>query len=209
MTKILLLLGGLASASSAQAASCSDLKSCAMAMSEISGQSYIWNTDYERMKITAAPNLELNKENAEQVFTAMLDQVGLARVPVGDGKTFRLVKGAERKEMEVPVLLGSAEHRPEFPATWDWVTLRYSPKVRELTESMERAYRLHVPREARIQADYGAGIILVTAAAPVVRQMYETLRAADVPQSAAVKKHFEEQERKWREEKKEARFTNK
>jgi hypothetical protein len=152
--------------------------------------------DAEKWKHGVAPDLELTKENAEVVFTALLDESYLARAPVGDGKTFRIVPGKERREMETPIFDASFESAPQLPNTWDWVTMRYHPKSRELTETLEREYRLHVPRDARLQGDYNAGVILVTAPAPTVRHMYEVFKGADVPQTAAVKKHFEELEQK-------------
>lgn len=199
MNKIIPLLCVFLGSNMAMAANCSDIKSCAMAVSDVTGQKYIFNSDIEKFKLSITPEAEITKENAELIFTAMLDQVGLARAPIGDGKTFRIVTGADRKEMEIPVVEASAEKAPSFSNTFDWVTMRYKPKSKELTDSIERAYRLHVPRNSRLQADYNAGIIIVTSSTPVVRQMYETIKAADVPQTAAVKKHLEEEKKRFAE----------
>lgn len=183
----------------AHAANCTDLHSCAKVMFDITGQRYVWEKDAGK-KLEMVPDVELTKENAEMVFTALLDQVHLARIPVGDGKTYRVVTGAEAKEIELPILEANAEHKPTFPKTWDWVTMRYRPKARELTDSIESAYRLHVPRESRLQADFSAGLIIVTGSTPVVRQMYETIKAADVVNSPEVKKQIEARRREWLEQ---------
>lgn len=196
ITKILFLsLPFALAAEPAHALTCNDLKTCAKVMHELKGQTYIWEADTQK-KIVTSPDLDLDQQNAEIVFTAMLDQAGLARLPVGDGKTFRVLPGAHLKEIGQPIVEATAEKRPDFGNTWDWVTMRYRPKTRELTTSLESAYRLHVPREARLQADYNAGFVIVTASIPVVRQMYEVMRAADVPQTPEVKKYLQEQEAK-------------
>lgn len=196
MKIVMLSLPLLLFAEASEAATCKDLKTCANVMFELKGQRYMWEADSDK-KIVTSPELELTPINAEIVFTAMLDQAGLARMPVGDGKTYRILRGAHLKELEMPIVEASAEVEPKLPETWDWVVMRYKTKVPELTETIESAYRLHVPRESRLQADYNAGFIIVTAAAPVVRQMYKTIKAADVPETSASKAHRKEREKKW------------
>ncbi len=180
----------------ADAATCKDLKSCATVMYDLLGQRYIWEASSEKQIVTS-PDIELTKENAELVFTALLDQSLLARAPVGDGKTFRIVSSALRKEMPLPIVDASADLAPKLPNTWDIVAMRYKTKSRDLTTTIESAYRLHLPRESRLQADYSAGLLIVEATAPMVRHMYDMIKAADVPQTPEVKAYLKEQERKW------------
>jgi type II secretory pathway component GspD/PulD (secretin) len=176
----------------AQAAPCGDLRACAKVMNEVMGQHYIWNEDGEKAKFFASPEVDLNKDNADILFTALLDQAGLARMPIGDGKTYRILRGANFKELEIPVVEASADRAPTLPKTWDWVTMRYKTKSPEEVVSIEQSYRLHVPREARMQADMNAGILIVTGTAPMVRQMYETIKAADKPLSPGAKQQQKE-----------------
>jgi type II secretory pathway component GspD/PulD (secretin) len=172
---------------------CVDVKTCSKLMFDLKGQRYIWDGKMEDYKFLGTPDVELTKDNAELVFTAILDQMGLARMPVGDGKTYRVVKSPYIKEIETPIVEASAENRPTFPSnTWDWVTMRYHVKSPESAPSIESMYRLHVPREGRMQADENAGLIIVTGQTPMVRQMYETIKAADKPLSPSAKKHYEE-----------------
>ena len=46
-----------------------------------------------------------------------------------------------------------------------------------------------------MQADYNGGFTLVDGPAPLLHRMYEVIKAADIPPSAAVKEHLKE--RKW------------
>ncbi len=171
----------------AHASNCIDFKTCTAVMFDLTGQRYVWGNNFDTAKIGASPAVELTKENAELIFTALLDQAGYTRMPVGDGKTYRIVRSVERKEMELPIVEASAEHMPNFPNTWDWIMMRYKVKSPELAAYLERAYRLHVPRDSRLQADENTGTIIVTAATPIVRQMYETLKGADKPLTANLK----------------------
>ena len=177
-----------------QAAPCTDLKTCAKVMFDVTQERYIWDVQAENHKFSSSPDVEINKDNADLVFTALLDQTGLARMPVGDGKSYRIVERVLLKEIETPIIDASAEHSPSFPHTWDWVTLRYKSKFPESLSHFERSYRLHVPREARMQADSNTGVLIVTASIPIVRQMYELIKAADRPLSALAKKEMKEME---------------
>ncbi len=177
----------------AQAETCVDLKTCAKLMYDLKGQRYIWDAKLDENKFEGSPDVELTKEKAELVFTAILDHLGLARLPVGDGKTYLLVRGAMLKEIEAPVIDASAEKAPAFPSdTWDWVTMRYKLKSPEAAPAIEGAYRLHLPREARMQPDENSGFLLVTGTIPVVRQMYETIKAADRPLGPAAREHYKQ-----------------
>lgn len=179
----------------AQAGTCADFKACATLMNELTGQRYVWDSRFEGVKFSAAPAVELTKENADLVFTALLDQAGFARAPVGDGKTFRIVKGSERKEMDMPVLEASATQIPNFPKDWDWVTMNYKLKSPELATYLERRFRLHVPRESRMQAMEHTGVLIVAAPSPVVRKMYETFKASDKPLTPALREEMAREKR--------------
>jgi hypothetical protein len=192
--------------SAAQAASCTDIRSCAKAMQDITQQRYIWDVTVENNKINST-DIELNKDNADLIFTAMLDQVGLTRLPVGDGKTYRIVRGALIKEIETPITEVSYDHAPKFGNTWDWVSMRYKLKPGASANLIEQSYRLHLPRESRMQADENGGFLIITATIPVARHMYEMLKAADRPLSAAMKVELKKREREQFERMKAANAT--
>lgn len=197
----MLFLSLLFASLSVQAASCSDLKTCAKIVTDLTGQKYLWATAHESLKLGNGSELDLTQENVEVLFTAFLDQLGLARIPLGDGKTFRILKGAEIKEIETPIFEASAEKRPDFGKTWDWITVKYKTKSPELAPYLEQAFRLHMPREARMQADGNTGQMILTGTIPVVRKMYDILKLSDKPMTAAFKKEIEEfnRERRRRE----------
>jgi len=176
----------------ARAETCSDMKSCTKLLHELKGQHYVWDPGTAELKFASSPAVEMTADTAELLFTALLDQVGLARLPVGAGKTYRIVRSVMLKEIEAPVLEASAGSPPKFPAnTWDWVTMRYRVKSPEAAPVIESMYRLHLPREARMQADENAGLLVVTGTIPVVRQMYETILAADKPLSPQARKNYQ------------------
>ena len=178
--KIFFILCGLpAYGIPAEAETCNDFKSCAKVMFEVTQERYVWGG--QNISISAATDIDITKENAALVFTALLDQAGFARVPVGDGKTYHIVSVSQRREMETPIIEASAEQKPDLPETWDWVTLRYKVRSPETAKYLENNYRLSVPREARLIADENTGTVELTATVPVARKMYATLKGGDKP----------------------------
>jgi hypothetical protein len=177
---------------SARAEVCIDFKSCTKLMYDLKGQRYIWDAKFDEHKFSASPDVEMTKDNAELVYTSLLDFAGFARLPVGDGKTYRIERSVNLKEIEAPVFDASADKPPVLPNTWDWVTMRYKLKTPDEAGVLESMYRLHLPREARMQADDNSGNLIITGAVPVVRQMYETIRAADRPIGKVARAHYEE-----------------
>jgi hypothetical protein len=179
---------GLLLTTAARAETCTDLTTCAKLMHDFKGHRYIWDVKMNEYKFASSPSVEMTADNAELIFTSLLDHVGLARLPVGDGKTYRVVRNVMMKEIEAPVVEASADRPPEFPSnTWDWVTMRYRVKSPEAAPVIESAYRLHMPREGRMQADENSGFLIVTGSIPTVRQMYKTIQAADANARASYK----------------------
>lgn len=196
MKKVLLVPIALSFASPASfAANCTDLKSCAKVMNELFSQNYVWDSSLDGLKFPSGNEIELTKQTGEITFTALLDQNSLSRAPVGDGKNFRIVKSAHRKEMETPKFDASFDVEPKLPETWDMVTLCYKTKSPEVAPYIEQMYRLHLPRESRMQADENTSSIIITAPAPTVRHMYKMIKDADQPLTPAMK----EKMRKWEE----------
>lgn len=188
MLKILSLAALTLLTTEALAATCTDLPSCAKLTTELTQKNYIWQTSADGVKFSSSSALELNKENAEILFTSLLDQSGFTRLPLGDGKTYRIVKGVEIKEIQTPIVEASFDYPPSLPKTWDWVTMRYKTKSAETAPYIERMLRLSVPREARMQADENSSTLILTGSAPMLRHMYEMIKAADKPISESVKK---------------------
>ncbi|MGZ3684765.1 MAG: hypothetical protein ACXVCI_12985, partial [Bdellovibrionota bacterium] len=180
----------------ARAENCADIKSCAKLMYDLKGQRYIWDAKMDEHKFVSSPDVEMTKDTADQVFTALLDQLELARVPVGDGKTYRVIPSRLRREQQMPVVEATFDKAPELPNTWDWVEMRYSVKAPEIVKFLESEYKPNVPREARLQSDENSGVVIVAAPAPVVRQMYETIQGADRPLSAALRQKMKDGQRR-------------
>lgn len=160
---------------------CNDIPSCAARMTAVTGQKYIWSDLPHDSKVGSSAGVDLVEEDADLVFTAMLDQSGLARVPVGDGKTYRIVSTYIRKDMDAPIIDASADKIPVLPRSWDWVMLSYRVKSPETARHLEQSFRPQLPRDARMHADENTGIVMITGTIPVVRRMYELFRQSDRP----------------------------
>src|SRR5262245_30966989 len=79
------------------AAPCQDVSSCAKLASELTGQKYILGPASEKKRISFTDNIKMTKENAELLFTNVLYQHNLTRVPVSssDKNSFFIVETKE------------------------------------------------------------------------------------------------------------------
>jgi len=174
---------------------CPDIQTCARAVSEMLHQKYVFEADLNG-KMSASPNVEIHRENAEQLFTHMLYLNGLTRVPL-EGRadpegTYQIRRIRDARDTRLPVLKADATHPPRLPEVWDLYELRYKATNPEVIEEISRSIRSFISAQSRIIPLSLSGELHVTAPAPELRKLYELIRDSDV-------KPTEEQKKKWSE----------
>lgn len=185
---------------------CTELSSCAKAVSELTGQKYIYSEDF-KIKPSATPNLELNAENAELLFTTLLNQEGLTRVPLPEKNTFQIARQRDARDSIVPIISATKSKQPELPNTWDLVTLKYKAENADAVEHIARSARSFMPANSRIIPDELGGMLLVTDSAMNAKKLYQIIRDMDVKPTAEMKRQWQEARRERRMEHKEIEVT--
>ncbi|MGE0616114.1 MAG: hypothetical protein AB7P04_10780 [Bacteriovoracia bacterium] len=194
------VVGGGGTIGSARADSfgekCGDIPGCARAVGELLKQKYIFDADV-RGGMKSSGNVELTAENAEVLFTSMLNANGYTRVPVGDGKTYQIQRQRDARDTAIPFVTASREQAPVLPANWDMMTLKYRASHPEVIEQIARVCRSFMPAGARIiPSDLGGGMLLVTDTAMNLRKVYEIIRDHDQKPGPEQKRRWAERERK-------------
>ena len=176
--KIVPVLLVLAISTSALAEKCDDLPSCSKIMNKLFGENYVFSQEEAKAFKTIASLPDLSPETGELNFTAALNHAELARAPVGDGKTYRIVRWTTLKEMNIPVIrVAKGEKFPELPNTWDWVELYYELKTPGRGTELEATFRFHMARNERM---HPVGDFVIRAAPiPKLKSMFEKLRIAE------------------------------
>ncbi|MEW6056731.1 MAG: secretin N-terminal domain-containing protein [Bdellovibrionota bacterium] len=193
-------------AQDAFSAKCPDIPACASAVSQITGDHYLF-TDDVKGKLNSTTSTPFTAQNAELLFTLMLDQNGYTRVASGAPRTYIIMRQRDAKDSHLPQVYASSSQTPELPNTWDYVDLVFKLKNAEAGSDIARIMRNFMPPNSRIIADEPNGRVLVTAAAPVLKRVYALIKDADKPLNATQRKakinRERELEQKMREKSKE------
>ena len=114
---------------------CSEIAPCAKVVSELTGQKYIFDGDVKG-KVMGTPNVDINKDNAELLFTEMLNINGFARVPAGEPNTYQIMRQRDARDAPLVIVDSDQQKAPELPHTWDLVTMRYRATHADVVENM-------------------------------------------------------------------------
>lgn len=173
---------------------CGDIQSCATAVAQLLGQRYIMDESV-RGKIFATGNLEMNAQNAELLFTIMLNANGFSRVPLDQSGTFQIMRERDARDSSIPTEYADQSTEPKLPATWDLYTVKYKASHPEVVEHIARTARTFMPSNARIIPDVLTGTLLITDTAANLKKLYSIIRDYDLKVSPVMLKRWEDQEK--------------
>ena len=158
---------------------CPNLARCIQAMTEISGQKYLYSRDVGEVKVAFSRNFPFSSEEADLVFTMVLEQSGLSRIRVKDG-AFLVLRANDAKGKDLPLLKADQKNAPDLPETYDLVTLEYRFSYPELGAEAENVVRTHCNVGARITRVDRSGVIFITDSAKALKRVYQMLQSLDV-----------------------------
>ena len=164
---------------------CPDMKACVNNYSELSGQQYIFDKDHSNLNTQMSENLPFVKEDAELIFTNILYENGMSRVPVKQN-VYSIMRLNDAKGKDVPLIACSREKAPVLPNTYDLVTLAYQFTNQENVREAENVIRTYADMGARIYGVEGNGQLLLTDVAKHMSKLYQILVSLDVKPSPEV-----------------------
>lgn len=174
---------------------CPDIASCAKTMSELLGQKYLFDTDIKG-QIASTPNVDIQRDNAEALFTEMLNTNGLMRVPApGQANTWLIMRQRDGRDSGLPTISCDSQYPPRLPETWDWMTMQYKTPNVESIEPIARMIRSFLPANARIITAELSGSLLITANAVDLKRVYALIKENDRKLTPELKKLIEEREK--------------
>lgn len=177
---------------------CGTLAACVKSVSELTGQKYIYDKKDLEMKSAASPNLELKKENAEELLTFALSSESYTRVPLTEANTYAITRMRDARDGPLPVFRGNSQQTPSLPDTYDLVQLNYQITHEEVLEHAARHLRSFMPANARIIPEDISRSIIITDTAKNLKRLIPLLRELDQKPSASVKARWKEREEEGR-----------
>lgn len=191
-----LVMGSILLSHSAGAATfaekCPDIATCAKVVGVLLGQKYLFDADVKG-KVEATSNLELTQENAENLFTGMLNINGFSRVPSGVENTYQILRQRDARDQAIPTVSASQKETPQLPNNWDLYTLKYQATHPDSVENIARTSRSFMPANARVIPVEVSGTLLITDTAINLKKLYGIIKDLDRKPSAEMKKRWEEE----------------
>ncbi len=158
---------------------CTELEKCIKTVSEITGDKYIFNADLLKGKMNVSDNVELTQENATFLLSQALYFNGYTRIPLGHPHTYRITSHSNALHIPLPIVFATTDTPPEFPNTWDLITLTYQVKYPEVIREMANTARSFMHASARIVPNKITSQIILTDTAVNIKNVYKILREMD------------------------------
>lgn len=172
---------------------CKTLAACVETVSALTQEQYILapSTTFET---AATQNTVIHSGNADALFTLLLDLNGLARVPTGQPKTWKVLKAKDARDSNLIIYEVSYDQDAVMPNTHDLATMNYAPKfpVAERLDEIARNLRSFLPATARVIPDGVANRLRITASIPDLKRCLKMVREMDLKPTAADEKRWNE-----------------
>jgi len=173
---------------------CPNLAACVKAVSELTGQKYVYDKNIKDIASTATANLELTKDNAEELFSYALSAEGFSRVPMAEPDTYTIQRARDARDQALPIYRANQTTTPSIPNTYDLVQLTYQLANEAVEEHIARNLRSFMPANSRIVADPVTRSIIIVDTARNVKRLIPQIRDLDRKPSAALKARWKEME---------------
>ena len=144
----------------------------AKAIAKLTRKNFIYNPQDIKGRISVVSQTPITVADAWNAFLTALNMKGFALVP--SGKYIRIERIANAKEKQIPIVSGKkVSNTDEFITRV--VPLRYID-----ASEFEQAFRLWMPREARMQAYAQTNTIIITDTSVHINRMIELINLLDV-----------------------------
>jgi general secretion pathway protein D len=144
----------------------------AKAIAKLTRKNFIYNPQDIKGRISVVSQTPITVADAWNAFLTAINMKGFALVP--SGKYLRIERIANAKEKQIPIVSGKKATNND-----DFITRVIPLRYIDATE-FEQAFRLWMPREARMQAYGQTNTIIITDTSSHINRMIELINLLDV-----------------------------
>lgn len=159
---------------------CQDLVKCVEVVSKLTGKKYFYDAQL-RGDLKASSNFQLTAENADALFSSILNINGYTRVPTTEKGTYKIVASRDVRYETFPVLSADLKTTPQIPATDDYFMLTYqfthykNDQMRETSNSL----RPFMSRYGRVIEIINSGTLTIQETGTKLLQLLDAIRRND------------------------------
>lgn len=191
---------------------CVDLTKCIEYISKITGKKYLYDNHGVKGGLQATTNFQLTADNADNLFTYILDMNGYSRIPTAEKDTFIIVNSRDIRYQAVPMINVDAQTPPKIASNYDFYMMNYQFKHHNHNQPRQAANYLRpfMSRYARVIELKVSGTITIQENAAQLAKAYEIIKMCDRELTKEEIKKEEECEKEEKEERKlERKFEHK
>jgi type II secretory pathway component GspD/PulD (secretin) len=107
---------------------CAELGKCVELVSKLTGKKYLYDAKSVKGGLQSTSNASLTSENADTLFTYILDLNGYARVPTPEKDTYLIVESRDIRFQALPSIKVDAETPPKLAPNADYYMMTYTFK---------------------------------------------------------------------------------
>ena len=173
---------------------CPDWKTCIENYSALTGEQYLYANLVAQMNFT--DNLPFEKEDADLIFSNILYQNGLARVPVKPN-VYEILRQNDAKSKNLLHFDCDQRNAPKLPDTYDLVIMEYQFANPVMVKEAENAVRSYSDMGSRIYGFEANGRLIIVESAKNLNKIYKLLVSFDVKPTAEYLAKMKAREAAW------------
>lgn len=160
---------------------CAELTRCIENVSKLTGKKYLYDAKEVKGGLQSTSNTQITAENADTLFTYILDLNGYARVPTAEKDTFIIISSRDIRYQSMPTINVDAQNSPKIPQNYDYYMMTYKFKHYSQGQlgAAENSLRPFMSRYARTIELKGAGILTIQENASKLIKAYDLIKSFD------------------------------
>lgn len=107
---------------------CAELGKCIEYVSKLTGKKYLYDARIIKGGLQASSNTQITAENADTLFTYILDLNGYVRVPTAEKDTYMIVDSRDIRYQSLPMINVDAQTPPKLASNYDFYMMNYKFK---------------------------------------------------------------------------------
>lgn len=195
-----------------QANECVELTKCIEHVSKLTGKKYLYDARTVKGGLQSSSNTEITTENADTLFTYILDLNGYARVPTAEKDTYLIVESRDIRYQALPTIDVDSQNPPKIVPNYDYYMMNFKFKNfhQDQLRAAANSLRPFMSRYARTIELKGPGIVTVQETASKLIKAYEMIKSFDREFTKEEIKEYKEREAgRKKEDKKEMKHDDK
>lgn len=113
---------------SVQANECLELSKCIEYLSKLTGKKYLFDAKEMKGGLQASSNLVITSDNADNLFTYILDMNGYSRIPMPEKDTYIIVPSKDMRYQALPIINVDSKTPPKLTANYDFYLMNFKFK---------------------------------------------------------------------------------